>query len=43
VWNVQVTIVNKLLFKVDTGAEVTAMSDSAWKSLQDVVGKLTQN
>ena len=33
-WNVQVTI-NKmvLLFKVDTGAEATAMSESAWKQL----------
>ena len=33
-WNVQVTI-NKmvLLFKVDTSAEVTAMSESAWKQL----------
>ena len=33
-WNVQVTI-NKmvLLFKVDTGAEVTAMCESAWKQL----------
>ena len=33
-WNVQVTI-NKmvLLFKVDTRAEVTAMSESAWKQL----------
>ena len=35
-WTVQVTTVNKkVLFKVDTGAEVTAMSvtamsDSAW-------------
>ena len=30
-WNVQVAINNKvLLFKVDTGADVTAMSESAW-------------
>jgi len=44
VWNVQVTIVNKkVLFKVDTGAEVTAMSNSAWESLQNVAGKLTQS
>ena len=36
-WNVQVTI-NKmvLLFKVDTGAEVTAMSESAWKQLNSI-------
>jgi len=43
VWNVQVTIVNKVLFKVDTGAEVTVISDSAWESLQNVAGKLTQS
>ena len=36
-WNVQVTI-NKmvLLFKVDTGAEATAMSESAWKQLNSL-------
>ena len=28
---------------VDTGTEVTAMSDSAWESLQNVAGKLTQS
>ena len=33
-WNVQVMVKNKkVLFKVDTGAEVTAMSESAWNSL----------
>jgi len=33
-WNVQVTISNTvLLFKVDTGADVTAMSESAWQQL----------
>ena len=33
-WNVQVAINNKvLLFKVDTGADVTAMSESAWQQL----------
>ena len=35
-WNVQVTIVNKkVLFKVDIGAEVTAMSDSAWELVRE--------
>ena len=40
-WNVEVTIINKKVsFKVDTGAEVTALSGSAWKSIQDLTGKL---
>ena len=35
-WNVQVTIVNKkVLFKVDTGADVTAMSDTAWELVHE--------
>ena len=32
-WNVQVMVKNKVLFKIDTGAQVTAMSESAWNSL----------
>jgi len=32
-WNVQVTVENKMLFKVDTGAEVTSMSEQAWNLL----------
>jgi len=43
IWNVHVTIVNKVLFIVDTGAEVTAMSDSAWESLQNITGKVNSN
>ena len=34
IWNMQVKINKKvLLFKVDTGVEVTAMSESAWEQL----------
>ena len=43
-WNVQVTIANKkVLFKVDTGAEVTAMSDSAWESVREQAGPLERS
>lgn len=37
-WKVEITVnnTNKVQFKVDTGAEVTAMSVSAWKSLGQV-------
>ena len=35
-WNVVITIANtQISFKVDTGAEVTAMSESAWLNLQN--------
>ena len=34
VWEVEVNVKGKAVtFKVDTGAEVTALSDSTWKSL----------
>ena len=40
-WNLQVTIVNKKVsFNVDTGAEVTTMSDSAWNLVRDQSGQL---
>ena len=43
-WNVQVTIANKnVLFKVDTGAEVTAISDSAWESVREQAGPLERS
>ena len=43
-WNVQVTIVNKkVLFKLDTGAEVTAMSDSAWELVHEQSGPLKRS
>ena len=43
-WNVEITIVNKkVLFKVDTGAEVTAMSNSAWESKRDSTGNLAKS
>ena len=36
-WQIEVLVGdNKMNFKVDTGAEVTAMSHSAWKSLRNV-------
>ena len=36
-WKVEVKVNNsKVPFKVDTGAEVTAMSESAWRSLHNV-------
>ena len=43
-WNVQVTIVNKkVLFKVDTGADVTVMSDTAWELVCEQAGKLERS
>lgn len=44
-WNVVITIENtQISFKVDTGAEVTAMSESAWLNLQNTfqLGKTKQ-
>ena len=35
-WNVQVTIVKKVLFKIDTGAEVTAGVSNQWNMEWDV-------
>ena len=37
-WKIEVIVnnTNKVQFKVDTGAEVTAMSVSAWKSLVQI-------
>ena len=43
-WNVEITIENKkVLFKVDTDAEVTAMSSSAWESIRDSTGNLAKS
>ena len=35
-WRMDIMVQNKVQFKVDTGAEVTALSEAAWKTLRDV-------
>ena len=43
-WNVQVTVENKkVLFKVDTGAEITAMSESVCNSLSQQIYTVRRN
>ena len=45
-WNVMITIANtQISFKVDTGAEVTAITESAWQKLKNTfqLSKTKQN